>query len=145
MSMRSFCNELVYLRNAELHTGEPAFEGRKEFSWLPRYYGAVKALCLFMKRALPDLLDEVAGFYEREVDHTVKNLSSAVEPILIVFVAVVMLIPSVSGAVVSLRAAPLLLGGVGVIVRVMIIWYLFQEPVKERFRAGKKGRPKAAL
>jgi MSHA biogenesis protein MshG len=42
--------------------------------------------------ALPDLLEEVAGFYEREVDHTVKNLSSAVEPILIVFVGGMVLV-----------------------------------------------------
>jgi MSHA biogenesis protein MshG len=42
--------------------------------------------------ALPDLLDEVAGFYEREVDHTLKSLSSAVEPILIVFVGGMVLV-----------------------------------------------------
>jgi len=42
--------------------------------------------------ALPDLLDEVAGFYEREVDFTVKNLSAAVEPILIGFVGFMVLI-----------------------------------------------------
>jgi MSHA biogenesis protein MshG len=42
--------------------------------------------------ALPDLLDEVAGFYEREVDHRVKTLSSAVEPILIVFVGGMVLV-----------------------------------------------------
>jgi len=35
---------------------------------------------------LSDLLDEVAGFYEREVDYALKNLSSAIEPILIVTV-----------------------------------------------------------
>ena len=35
---------------------------------------------------LPELLDEAAGFYEREVDHGLKNLSSAIEPILIVVV-----------------------------------------------------------
>lgn len=35
---------------------------------------------------LPDLLDEVAGFYEREVDYALKNLSSAIEPLLIVTV-----------------------------------------------------------
>ena len=46
---------------------------------------------------------------------------------------VVMLIPQVSGAVISLRAEPLIFGGAGVIVRVMILWYLFQEPVKESF------------
>jgi len=35
---------------------------------------------------LSELLDEAAGFYEREVDHALKNLSSAIEPILIVVV-----------------------------------------------------------
>jgi MSHA biogenesis protein MshG len=35
---------------------------------------------------LSELLDEAAGFYEREVDHALKNLSSAIEPILIVAV-----------------------------------------------------------
>ena len=49
------------------------------------------------------------------------------------FAGVVMLIPQVSGAVVSLRIQPLLLGGVGVILRVVIIWYLFQEPVSDAF------------
>jgi len=32
------------------------------------------------------LLDEVAGFYEREVDYALKNLSSAIEPFLIIAV-----------------------------------------------------------
>jgi MSHA biogenesis protein MshG len=36
--------------------------------------------------ALPELLDEAAGYYEREVDHALKNLSSSIEPILIVTV-----------------------------------------------------------
>ena len=35
---------------------------------------------------LSQLLDEAAGFYEREVDHALKNLSAAIEPILIVVV-----------------------------------------------------------
>ena len=35
---------------------------------------------------LSELLDEAAGFYEREVDHGLKNLASAIEPILIVVV-----------------------------------------------------------
>lgn len=41
---------------------------------------------------LPDLLDEVAGFYEREVDYALKNLSAAVEPILIICVGAMVLI-----------------------------------------------------
>jgi MSHA biogenesis protein MshG len=35
---------------------------------------------------LPMLLDEVAGFYEREVDYKLNNLTAAIEPILIVSV-----------------------------------------------------------
>ena len=35
---------------------------------------------------LSALLDEVAGFYEREVDYALKNLSSAIEPFLIIAV-----------------------------------------------------------
>lgn len=73
------CNELVYLRNAELHTGEPAFEGRKEFGWLPRYYGAVKALCLFMKRDLPDLLDDHASAADALVGEAQQDLLGAVK------------------------------------------------------------------
>ena len=42
--------------------------------------------------ALPELLDEAAGYYEREVDHAVKNLSSSIEPILIVAVGGMVLI-----------------------------------------------------
>jgi MSHA biogenesis protein MshG len=41
---------------------------------------------------LSDLLDEVAGFYEREVDYALKNLSAAIEPILIVMVGGMVLI-----------------------------------------------------
>ena len=53
--------------------------------------------------------------------------------ILLAFVGVVLLVPSVSGSVISFRAGALLWGALGVIVRVMVIWYLFQEPVKEEF------------
>jgi MSHA biogenesis protein MshG len=42
--------------------------------------------------ALPELLDEAAGYYEREVDHAVKNLSSSIEPILIVTVGGMVLV-----------------------------------------------------
>jgi MSHA biogenesis protein MshG len=42
--------------------------------------------------ALPELLDEAAGYYEREVDHALKNLSSSIEPILIVGVGGMVLI-----------------------------------------------------
>ena len=54
--------------------------------------------------------------------------------ILLAFAGLVMLVPTVSGAVVSLRLSPLFFGGIGVIIRVMILWYLFQEPIKESFQ-----------
>jgi len=52
--------------------------------------------------------------------------------IVVAFIGVVMLIPGVSAAAVDLRAS-LLWGGLGIIVRVMIVWYLFQAPAKEAF------------
>lgn len=41
---------------------------------------------------LPELLDEVAGFYEREVEFALNTLSAAIEPILIVLVGGMVLI-----------------------------------------------------
>ena len=48
------------------------------------------------------------------------------------FVGVVMLVPAVSAAAVDLRVS-LIWGGLGIMVRVMIVWYLFQEPINEAF------------
>jgi len=39
-----------------------------------------------------DMLEEVANFYDREVDYDVKNLTSAIEPILIVFIGAMVLV-----------------------------------------------------
>ena len=41
---------------------------------------------------LDRLLDEVADFYEREIDYELKKLSEAIEPILITIVAAMVLI-----------------------------------------------------
>jgi MSHA biogenesis protein MshG len=41
---------------------------------------------------LAELLDEVADFYQREVEYTLKNLSAMIEPILVVLVGVAVLI-----------------------------------------------------
>ena len=41
---------------------------------------------------LPQLLDEVAGFYEREVEFSLSTLSAAIEPILIVLIGGIVLI-----------------------------------------------------
>jgi hypothetical protein len=48
------------------------------------------------------------------------------------FIGVVMLVPAVSAAAVDFRAS-LLWGGLGIIVRVIIVWYLYQEPIKRAF------------
>lgn len=41
---------------------------------------------------LEDLINEVAGFYEREVDYQVKNLSSVIEPLLILVIGAMVLV-----------------------------------------------------
>ena len=54
----------------------------------------------------------------------------------VIFVAiygVVMLVPTVSSAVIGFQAKALIFGGLEVMLRVMIVWYLFQEPVKDEF------------
>lgn len=42
--------------------------------------------------SVDELLDEVAGFYEREVDYDLKRLSSAIEPVLIVVIGGMVLV-----------------------------------------------------
>jgi hypothetical protein len=52
--------------------------------------------------------------------------------IVVAIIGLVMLVPSVSAAAVDFRAS-LLWGGLGITVRAMIVWYLYQSPVAERF------------
>ena len=47
---------------------------------------------------------------------------------------IVMLIPSVSGAVVAVQLKGLVFGGLGIIVRVMVAWYLSQGHIAEQFK-----------
>jgi hypothetical protein len=54
--------------------------------------------------------------------------------ILIAVAGIVMLVPSVSSAVVFFRFGRLAWGAAGVMLRTMIVWYLFQEPVRDLFR-----------
>ena len=53
--------------------------------------------------------------------------------ILVALIGVVLLLPNVSSAILDLRFGRLPWEGLGVMVRVMIVWYLFQEPVREVF------------
>lgn len=57
--------------------------------------------------------------------------------ILIAMIGVAMLLPSVSSAMLDFRIAGLASSGLGTILRVMIVWYLFQEPVQNAFAAGE--------
>ena len=53
--------------------------------------------------------------------------------ILIALAGIVLLLPSVSSAMLDFRIGKLLWDGLGTILRVLIVWYLFQEPVGEAF------------
>lgn len=54
--------------------------------------------------------------------------------VLAAMIGVVFLLPSVSSAMLDFRIGKLAWGGLGTIVRVLIVWYLFQEPVREVFQ-----------
>jgi hypothetical protein len=53
--------------------------------------------------------------------------------ILVAMIGMVFLLPSVSSAVIDFRFGKLAWGGLGVIVRAMIVWYLLQPAVNEAF------------
>src|SRR5438477_9974826 len=53
--------------------------------------------------------------------------------ILVALIGVTLLLPNVSSAILDVRFGRLPWEGLGVMVRVMIVWYLFQEPVREVF------------
>jgi len=53
--------------------------------------------------------------------------------ILVAMIGVVLLLPSVSSAILDFRFGKLAWGGLGTIGRVIIVWYLFQPAVKETF------------
>jgi hypothetical protein len=54
---------------------------------------------------------------------------------------IVLLVPSVSSAVSDLRSSALVWNGLGVMVRVMVIFYLLQSPAVEVFFGGKASKP----
>jgi hypothetical protein len=68
-----------------------------------------------------------------ELNNIVRHVAT-----LIAITGIVMLIPSVSGATVMAQLKPLALGGLGIIVRVMVAWYLSQAEIADLFR-----RPRA--
>jgi hypothetical protein len=54
---------------------------------------------------------------------------------LIAIAGVVMLVPSVSAATVMAQPKPLILGGFGIIVRVIVAWYLSRGDIAENFKS----------
>ncbi len=53
--------------------------------------------------------------------------------IIVAMIGGVLLVPSVSAAVAGVHTAALMRGGLGIVVRVAVVWYLYQTPVAERF------------
>jgi len=56
---------------------------------------------------------------------------------LIAITGIVMLVPAVSAATVTANAKALITGGAGIIVRVLVAWYLAQAEVAEQFHRAK--------
>ncbi len=54
--------------------------------------------------------------------------------LLIAITGIVMLVPSVSAATVMVQPKALVLGGLGIIVRVMVAWYLSRGEVADQFK-----------
>jgi hypothetical protein len=54
---------------------------------------------------------------------------------LIAIAGIVMLVPPVSAAAVMVQPKALVLGGLGIIVRVMVAWYLSQSHIADQFKA----------
>jgi len=57
--------------------------------------------------------------------------------LLIAIAGIVMLIPPVSDATATVQPKPRALGGLGIIVRVMVAWYLSRREVADQFKASR--------
>jgi len=55
--------------------------------------------------------------------------------LLIAITGIVMLVPSVSAATVMVQPKALALGGLGIIVRVIVVWYLSRGEIADHFKA----------
>jgi hypothetical protein len=55
--------------------------------------------------------------------------------LLIAIAGIVMLVPSVSAATVMVQPKPLAFGGLGIIVRVIVAWYLSRGEIADQFKA----------
>jgi hypothetical protein len=55
--------------------------------------------------------------------------------ILVALIGLVELVPTISTAVIEFRIGRLVWSGLGVVTRVLIAWYLYQEPVAQSFES----------
>ncbi|PKL48311.1 MAG: hypothetical protein CVV42_10060 [Candidatus Riflebacteria bacterium HGW-Riflebacteria-2] len=87
----------VSAANDKIRTGQPIAESfDSQLPWLPELLNRMVAVG---ERSgnLPEMLDHVADFYEEEFNSKVETLASLIEPVLIVFLGVI-----IGGIVVSL-------------------------------------------
>jgi hypothetical protein len=77
--LAGFCLQHTTRRNAELHSGDAAFEGVKHSSWLPLFYKACKVLLADMANDLSILLgDEEAETAEKMIATLADDAAKAV-------------------------------------------------------------------
>ena len=62
--------------------------------------------------------------------------------VVLAIAGVALLVPNVSSAVADFRVGAMVWSGFGVIVRVMVAWYLYQSPVAELFAARSQASPR---
>ncbi len=89
--------DAIFDANEQIRTGRPIAESfDSQLPWLPELLNRMVAVG---ERSgnLPEMLDHVADFYEEEFNGKVETLASLIEPVLIVFLGVV-----IGGIVVSL-------------------------------------------
>ncbi|PKL41868.1 MAG: hypothetical protein CVV41_17020 [Candidatus Riflebacteria bacterium HGW-Riflebacteria-1] len=89
--------EAIFEANEQIRTGRPIADSfDRQMPWLPELLNRMVAVG---ERSgnLPEMLDHVADFYEEEFNNKVETLASLIEPVLIVFLGVI-----IGGIVVSL-------------------------------------------
>lgn len=87
--------DVIQKTSAAVSEGEPIHEEMGRSGWVP---GIVVDLLAVGEEtgSLPEMLARVAAFYDREVDHAIRNLTRAVEPILLVVVAAIVAFIAIS-------------------------------------------------
>jgi hypothetical protein len=79
----------------------------------------------------------IAGFFEAVIGYGLLRLNNWARRLAIVvaIAGLLLLIPSVSSSVGGFHIGTLAVGGLGIIVRAMVVWYLYQLPVREAFES----------